>query len=147
MTDNAHPERPNAAQPERHQGINKLVEQVGTLWSAGHVIEVLGLDDHDALEQAVADGAVLGLQTSDGALVFPVWQFHKTADGVAVLPGLLPVIAALHEHISWSLATWIRMPSPEIGGRTVLEVARENPDSEALWGLVQQFNRELSVGS
>jgi hypothetical protein len=147
MTEDAHPESPNAAQLEWQQGINSLVERVGSLWSADRVIQALGLDDHGALEQAVADGAVLGLQTSDGVLVYPVWQFHRTADGVAVLPGLLPVISALHEHISWSLATWIRMPSPEIGGRTVLEVATDDPDNEALRSLVQQFNRELSAGS
>ena len=55
---------------------------------------------------ARAEGALLGLQTSDNQMVYPVWQFHRLVGGhVEVRPGLAHVPRTCHATRGPSLSS------------------------------------------
>ncbi|VXB04328.1 hypothetical protein [Aeromicrobium sp. 9AM] len=103
-----------------------LVQRLGPFWTPEHTSQALEMSGVEELEQAIAAGRVLGLQTSDGALVVPVFQFESIEGRVRVRPHLDIVMTRLRSCDSWSVALLIRdTPMPELGGLTVIEAAAQ----------------------
>lgn len=131
--------------PDEGDG-NALLDHVRPVWSEPRTAEALGLQNPAELRFAADDRKVLGLPLSGSAdLIFPVWQFRRQAEKVIVLPGLLSVLDELGEADQWAVAVWLRIVSPEIGC-TALELAKSDPDSEALVALARRVAHEWSAG-
>ena len=92
--------------------------EVGLFYSTATVAAVLGVSMSTVY--AWTRCSTVLCRTGSGRIVFPVWQF---ADG-AVLLGLVPVLRVLRgSSVSrGSLASWLRAPEVELGGRTPLSV-------------------------
>lgn len=127
-------------------GGNELLDLVRPVWSEQRTAEALVLQNPAELRFAAEDRTVLGLPLSGSDdLIFPVWQFRRQAEKVTVLPGLLPVLDELGEADQWAVAVWLRIESPEIEC-TALELAKSDPESEALVALARTVAHEWSDG-
>lgn len=81
--------------------------------------------------QAVADRrerrTLLGLKTTDGVLVYPVFQFDERNE---VLPGLAAVLQCFDSEAveDWTLAGWLVSRQRALDGETVVEWLRRGRD-------------------
>lgn len=131
--------------PDEDDG-SALLDLVRPVWSERRTAGALGLQNQAELRFAAEDRTVLGLPLSGSDdLIFPVWQFRRQAEKVTVLPGLLPVLDELGEADQWAVAVWLRIESPEIEC-TALELAKSDPESEALVALARRVAHEWSDG-
>jgi hypothetical protein len=108
---------------------------VGPVYTQQQVRKLTGAGSRQALADRVARRTLLGLRTSDGHVVYPVFQFS----GTRVLPGLSKILQAVGDSVDgWTLASWLRAPQPGLDGKSVLESLSQNgsPD-EAVLALTQ----------
>lgn len=102
---------------------NLMADLVGPFYDSDGVATLLNVPV-DALLAAREDGLLLGVQTSDGAWVYPVFQFT----GNQVDPGLLPLLRVFHYSPPWSTAVWLCTPEEDLDGLTpVAWVRAGNP--------------------
>lgn len=94
-----------------------LVAHLAPFWSSAKVREELGIRTRQALASRIASGSVLALRTADGRLLFPVFQFFRTANGVRVRDGLSVLFSELREFDPWSVALIAVTPAPELVGQ------------------------------
>lgn len=119
-----------------------LVDTIGPSWSSTKLREELGGVSRQALHQRVRRGTLLGLPTSDGATVYPVFQFHRRGGRIEVLTGLQPIIIALSGQSAWSVAVLLNTAAPELDGATPVEWARRGGDVDRLGELAGVLQRE-----
>jgi hypothetical protein len=130
-----------AASPETRYQIEVLLRQdaddrawaaqLGPAYRQGHVAQLL-----DKSRQAVsADQGLLRLEMRDGQIGYPVFQF----EGRRVLPGMRDVLRVLAPVVatSWTIASWLTSPAPELDGRTPLEALRTG-ELDAVLALARQ---------
>lgn len=101
-------------------------EQLGPAYRQGDVAELLGKS-----KQAVsADRRLLRLEMRDGTIGYPVFQF----DGRCRLAGIDEVVTALSEAVttSWTTASWLTSPTPELGGARPLDALRQGRVDEVV---------------
>lgn len=99
-------------------------QQLGPVYAQGQVAELLGKS-----KQAVsADKGLLRLDMRDGSVGYPVFQF----EGDRMLPGMQDVVRALSPvaATTWTVASWLTSPSPDLGGKTPLERLRRGDVSD-----------------
>jgi hypothetical protein len=85
---------------------NRLADLVGPFYDQESVAGLLGCAVEDLAERAAA-GNLLGMTTSDGVPVYPVFQF--ASDGT-VRAELIPVLHAFTGVNGWTVAVWLRTP-------------------------------------
>ena len=92
--------------------------EVGPFYGTATVAAVLGVS-MSTVYARTRSSTVLSCRTGSGRIVFPVWQFGP--DG-RVLPGLVKVLRVLGDSgvSALTLASWLRSPEIELGGRTPL---------------------------
>ena len=93
--------------------------QIGPFYDASAVAAVLGVS-RAAVYSRGRSRTILSCRTGSGRIVYPVWQFV----GGAVLPGLVAVLRVLEggDVSTWTVASWLRSPEVELGGRRPFEV-------------------------
>lgn len=98
---------------------------VGPVYTTGKVTALLGVS-RQAVAERRSRRSILALETSDGAVVYPAFQFHQGA----LLPGLPKLLRRfpLETVDGWTLAAWLVAPQPGLEGRSVVEWLREGGD-------------------
>jgi len=82
-----------------------------------------------ALFDRVRRHTLLGLRTSDGQIVYPVFQFH----GDKVISGLSRVLRITAGAVDdWTLASWLVAQQPELGMSVVDAVRKFGAAEEVL---------------
>ncbi len=121
---------PQRAQPGAAPGA-AMAARLSPFWSRHKVEAELGLDAPD-LDAAVADGHVLGLETSDGVVVFPVAQFERVNDRTRVRPGVRTMLEELKGDDRWSVALIFTAPAEELSDLSPYEAVIAGTDSARL---------------
>lgn len=121
-----------------------LVDTIGPSWSSAKLRSELGDVSRQALNQRVKRGTLLGLPTSDGATVYPVFQFRRRGVRVEIMPGLPSVLKALTDQSAWAVAVLLNTAAPELDGATPVEWARRGGDAARLEELAGVLKRERS---
>lgn len=98
---------------------NPMADLVGPFYDPDAVATLLNVPV-DALPAVRGDGLLLGVQTSDGAWVYPAFQFT----GDKVNPDLLPLLRVFRHSPPWSTAVWLWGSDEDLGGLTPLEWVR-----------------------
>lgn len=119
-----------------------LAEAVGSAWSSAKLRAELGNVTRQALNQRVQRGTLLGLPTSDGATVYPIFQFVRRGGKVDVRPGLRGMLKALHGQDPWTIAVALRTPAPELDGATPVDWEKRGGDESVLESLAEEMLRE-----
>lgn len=125
---------------------NELAALIGPVWSAEGACSHLGIGS-DVLASRQGDGEVLGLVTSDGDTVYPVFQFWRLDGRVEVRPDLIPVFQTLQGFDGWAVAALLHTPAPELEGTTPLQWLRAGRDGRVLDTLAGVVAREWSSGA
>lgn len=100
---------------------------VGPVYLTEQVRGLLGGVSRQALADRAKRSTLLALKTRDGHTVYPAWQFTFDRQ---VLEGLAEVLRlfAGDEHgevvDGWTLASWLRIPLPELDGGSVADRLR-----------------------
>jgi len=106
---------------------NRMADLVGPFHDTDGVAKRLNVPV-DALPAARRDGLLLGVQTSDGAWIYPVFQFT----GGQVDPDLLPVLHIFRHSPPWSTAVWLCGPDDDLAGLTPVEWLRAGNPAEVV---------------
>lgn len=126
---------------------NELLALVRPLWTGTKVQAALGLTRQE-VASLHNEGRILAVRSSDGEAFYPLYQFHRRADGrTAVRPDLVPVIQILREFDNWAVAITLVTPAPELGYNTPVEWARRSGGEQALRAWAAAVAREWSAGS
>lgn len=106
---------------------NAMADLVGPFYDTNGVATLLGVSV-DALSAAREDGLLLGVQTSDGAWVYPTFQFT----GDRVDPALIPVFHIFRDSPRWSAAVWLRTPDEDLDELSPVEWLRAGNPPDAV---------------
>lgn len=109
----------------------ELVEAVAPLWSAERTLTALGLTESQATERVRA-GSLLGLECSDGSLVFSLAQFETHEGTVRVRPALVEFFTMLRGEDPWTVALFAVTKADELDGLSPVDWVRDGRDTEAL---------------
>ena len=111
-------------------------EVLGPVYSAAKLARLLGGVSRQAIADRRERRTILGLRTSDGAFVYPVFQFD--ADN-QVLPGLPDVLQCFDpDHVDdWTLAGWLLSRQRALGGKSVIDRLRAGVDRDKAVALAQ----------
>ncbi|WIB65863.1 antitoxin Xre/MbcA/ParS toxin-binding domain-containing protein [Curtobacterium sp. MCBD17_040] len=93
-----------------------LDDLVGPFRTVDGVVVFLGTDAAE-VEARVASGVLLCVQSGDGRLMFPAFQFDALRQP---LPHLRAVLAAFDAdpRDAWAAALWLAQPDHDLNGRT-----------------------------
>jgi hypothetical protein len=102
-------------------------DALGPFYGASQAARVCGGISGQQLDDLRKSRAVLGLKTSDGALVYPVFQFD---DQNRVLHGLPDVLRCFPsgDDDDWAMAGWLISPLRGLEGRSAVQWLREVRD-------------------
>lgn len=64
--------------------------------------DALGWGRDGALDSRRSHGTILGIETREGGVLYPVFQFRRRGGRVQVHPNLVPVLRALKGIDSWT---------------------------------------------
>lgn len=120
---------------------NRLASRLAPFWSHQKVRSELGTDE-PGLKAATAAGDVLGLETSDGVVVFPVAQFERVDGRVRVCPGVRSMLRELSSHDQWSVAQLLTAPAPELGDTSPYEAVKAGADPRDLVAYARLIHAE-----
>jgi hypothetical protein len=129
----------------RSEEDHPLVAHLAPFWSSAKVRDELGVSTRQALASRIASGSVLALRTADGRLLFPVFQFVRTANGVRVRDGLSALFSELREFDPWSVALMAVSPAPELDDQSPLQWLRDGHAADAVASLAAAMRREWSA--
>jgi hypothetical protein len=126
------PPRGHQADPDR----NRLDALIGPFYNTDGVAALLGGLPRTAVAARREAGELLGVKTSDGVWIYPVFQF-------AVHPALRQAIKALADSPRWSAALWFVTENPELDEKTPVEWAQQEGDVEALVRSAKATNHDF----
>lgn len=109
----------------------ELVQAVAPLWSMERTRAALGLIESQVTER-MRDGSLLGLECSDGSLVFPLAQFETHDGTVRVRPALVQFLGMLRDEDPWTVALVLVTAADELDGDSPVDWTRDGRDIEAL---------------
>lgn len=119
-----------------------LVDTVGPSWSSAKLRAELGEVSRQALHQRVQRGTLLALPTSDGATVYPVFQFVRRGEAIGVRPGLRAMLKVLRDQDPWAVAVALRASAPELGGAAPVDWEKRGGEESPLVELAESLLRE-----
>lgn len=122
---------------------NTLVDTIGKAWTAQRTTEQLQLDSIAALNALVARADVLELPTSEGAFMYPVFQFTKRDEKILVKTALQAMFHILHDVDAWETAMLLNMPAPELSRMSPVDWERAVHDTAALVELARVIRQEI----
>lgn len=100
---------------------------VGPFYSASQATKVCGEISQEALEDRTEHREILGLQTADGVLVYPAFQFDEQNRIVQGLPEVFQCFPADCVN-DWALAGWLVSPLQTLDGKSVVHWLRDGED-------------------
>lgn len=118
-------------------------ELVGPFYSASQVARICGGISSRALEDLRKRRAVLGLETADGVLVYPAFQFdeqNRMIQGLSQVLQCFPV----EPVYGWALAGWLVSPLRALDGISVVHWLREGKDLAPVLVLARDTAHRLS---
>jgi hypothetical protein len=92
---------------------NEMSDLVGPFFDTAGMRTLLG-STRQAIHDRTLRGTLLGVQTSEGQWIYPVFQFA----GAQPRPDLADVLKVLRGGPRWSAAVWLRTAADELGGRS-----------------------------
>ncbi|PPH86334.1 hypothetical protein C5C95_15045 [Rathayibacter sp. AY1B7] len=110
---------------------NRVNTQLGAFYTIDRVMTVLGNVSRQAVNERVKSNRLLRVQTSDGKLLFPAFQFQATGGVHPQLSKVLQILLASGED-GWTIAYWLTTPIEQFGGRTALDVIGSRETDEIL---------------
>lgn len=125
-----------ASQIPHERDQNRLAQKAGPFYDGKGVADWLGIS-RQAIHKRRGVHKILGCRTSNGKIIYPVWQFRNTGE---LLPGLSVVLKTLAQGIDdpWTWALWLRgTVEGELGAKTVDEWLRDGGDVEAVLRLAR----------
>lgn len=110
---------------------NRVNTQLGAFYSVDRVMKELGGVSRQAVNERVKNNRLLRVQTSDGKLLFPAFQF---SDGGELRPGLGTVLQKLlaSGEDGWTVTYWLTTPIEQFAGRTPLDIIDSRETDEIL---------------
>lgn len=120
-----------------------LADRVGPVYSAADTHRLLDVDRRGAADRRQR-ATILALKTSDGAWVYPTFQFagRKVDER---FKSLFKAFADVHETPWWTVAAWFRTERSDLGGQTPADWIRSGEDVEVVKtlarGLVWRWNQ------
>lgn len=96
-----------------HQPSNPMADLVGPFYDTSGVRAMLATS-RQSINQRTQRGTLLGVQTSDGAWLYPTFQFA----GKTLRPELVSVLRLLRDQPRWSVAVWLRGPTEDLDGQS-----------------------------
>ncbi|TRW46401.1 hypothetical protein [Georgenia yuyongxinii] len=111
-------------------------DAIGPVYSAADAMSALGVTKA-VLDDRVRNHEVLAIETVDGVVVFPAWQFDERGQ---VLPGVAETLQALATGgmDDFTHVLWFNGPSEDLDGKSASEWLTEGHDPEVV---VQQARR------
>ncbi|HEX2893367.1 MAG TPA: hypothetical protein VHO29_05130 [Marmoricola sp.] len=118
--------------------MNQLDAEIGPFFDDAGVTKLLGGASPQDLEARRRTDAILALQTADGPIVYPTFQFN----GNTVDERILPILRAFAGSPRWSVALWFVTGNPDLDGLTPLAWLRADHDPQRLRRSAQHTARE-----
>jgi hypothetical protein len=117
--------------------ISRWNDILGPFYSADQVVKIWGGVSKKTLADWRGQSAVLGLETTDGFIVYPTFQFDEKN---RVLRGLPEVLQCFHgiNVDDWTVAGWLVSPSRALGSRSVVDWLRLNRELEPVLVLARE---------
>jgi|SRR5215213_7075870 len=104
--------------------ISRWDDLVGPFYSASQATRICGGISPKALDDLRKRCAILGLETADGVLVYPTFQFdeqNRVIQGFSEVLQCFPVGPVY----GWTLAGWLVSPLRALGGVSVVQWLRD----------------------
>ena len=100
-------------------------KQIGPVYDTAGVAAMFG-SSKAAVSDRVQRGTLIGALTSNGRMVYPVFQF----EGREVHPGIKNVLGAFKRSglDGWAIASWFTVPAEGLGGQTPAQWIRNGQD-------------------
>lgn len=117
---------------------------VGPFWSESKTLEALAVENRDTLAEMRETGALLGMETADGHVVYPVIQFETRDGAVWVKPDLVQFFTALTNQDAWTIGVLLHTPAPELGGLTPLMWVSQKMEVDTLLDFARRLAHEWS---
>jgi hypothetical protein len=116
---------------------------LGPFYGTSQVARLLGGVSRQALADRRQRGTLLGLKTTDGVVVYPVFQFDEKNK---LLPGLSEVLQCFRGGgvDEWTLAGWLVARSRALGDRSVVEWLRQGLELQTALALARDAARRFS---
>ena len=113
-------------------------DRLGPFYSSKGIAATLGGISRQAVEERRRRRTILALRTADGEWVYPAFQLD---DRNRVLRGLGDVLACFDgdEVDDWLLAGTLVAQTPELGGRSAIDVLRHDGTTPALLALMRDL--------
>lgn len=127
---------------------NELADLLAPLWTRRRVRNTLKLTDSEIGSEQAA-GRLLGVTTTDGDTLFPLFQFESDRGAVRVRPSLVPFPQRLRDRDPWTVGVLVLTSADELGGCTPLDWIRERGDEAVLVAYAEvldsEFNRRCAA--
>ncbi len=109
-------------------------EFIGPVWTANRVSHLLHLKQEE-IEARYRGRKLLGLQTKEGDIVYPDYQFiqNKNDQSWTVIPGFDTVLSAFGEldiHTDWTSAAFLNQASLDLEGKSIVEHLKTGKEIE-----------------
>lgn len=116
---------------------------VGPFYGTGQVTKLLGGISRQALDDRRKRRTLLGLKTTDGVLVYPLFQFDS---GNRILPGLSEVLQCFagSDVDDWAVAGWLISPLRSLENRSVVDWLRHRGELQPVLALARDMARRFS---
>lgn len=134
---------PSGRLKEPEPSLSRWDNLVGPFYSVSQAAKVCGGISLEALEDRTEHREVLGLQTADGVLVYPAFQFDEQNRIVQGLPQVLRCFP-VEPLYGWALAGWLVSPLRALDGVSVVQWLRKGKDLAPVLVLARDTAHRLS---
>lgn len=125
-------------------GLDPWRELLGAVLDRREVERLLNLGTQGELDDLVAESRLLALPAKRGELLFPAFQFGPNGSLnqtiIKVMTILRPVVVT-----SYTIASWLRSPKEQLGGKTPVEWLDLGNDPESVIAAAELAADHLSA--
>jgi hypothetical protein len=115
----------------------------GPYYSSRGVMRVLRIDTKQALDDRRRRGTILGAKTSDGAWVYPAFQFDVRKHHVR--SELTDVLAALKGAPRWGALLWFTTSHPDLDNKSPLDAVRESHAHSQVVAFARHYTQAVTA--
>lgn len=134
---------PAIAQEEAVPEPSRWNELVGPFYSGRTMSRLLGGISRKAVAERRQRRTLLGLKTTDGVVVYPVFQLGERN---RTLPGFPELLRCFQTDAvdDWTIAGWLTSPMGPLSGRSPVEWLQQGGDPAPVLALARDANRHFS---
>lgn len=124
------------------EGDGDPTSELGPYFDAAALQRRLGFTMQE-LNAQVHRNTLLGVETDEGSVLYPMWQFHPD---MTVLEGLPQLLRILHQTApdGFSKAAWLAAPQARFGGRSAAGLLAEGAERGPLLAAARADVERLS---